>query len=134
MSYHCYQLQKLVRDKPVQNMEAKGTKVIWRTLPADALFPHLLEKITEEQQEVAEAFAANDKAEMTAELADLLEIIHALATSAHISMAEVEAARQGKIERRGGFDKGIYIEEVHCPIGSFYDNYCAKDPAKYRPK
>jgi len=134
MDHNCYQLKKLVRDRSVKNMEDKGTKVIWRTLSAAERTPHLLEKFMEEQQEVAAAFAANDKAEMTAELADLLEIIHALANTANIDMTDVEAARKGKTERRGGFSKGIYVDEIHCPKGSFYDNYCAKDPAKYRLK
>lgn len=128
-----YKMAKLVRDKSVENMEAKGTEVLWHTLPLAERAPHLLEKFVEEQQEVRDAVATGNVDEIAAELADMLEIIHALAAATGTTMQAVEAARQGKLARRGGFDKGIYVETITCPKNSFYDLYCAKDPAKYHP-
>lgn len=133
MQKNSYKMAKLVRDKSVENMEAKGTEVLWHTLPAAERPSHLLEKLLEEQQEVREAVAADNKDDICAELADMLELLHALAAATGTTMAEVEAARQGKLHRRGGFENGIYVDTITCPKGSFYDLYCAKDPVKYRP-
>ena len=46
------------------------------------------------------------------ELADLLEVMSAVAAARGSSMQEVEAIRQKKKEKRGGFEKRILLEEV----------------------
>ena len=46
------------------------------------------------------------------ELADLLEIMHALAEYHGSSIEEVEKVRQEKADKRGGFKEKIYLIEV----------------------
>lgn len=133
MPKNTYTLSKLVRDKSVENMENKGVVVKWRTLDSQDKLEHYIKKLEEETLEVSQALSENNAKEVCEELADILEVTYAIAESTGISMGDVEASRQGKIDRRGGFSKGIYIETVACPKGSFYDFYCARDPEKYIP-
>ena len=46
------------------------------------------------------------------ELADLLEVIRAVATARGSSIEEVEAIRQDKAAKCGGFEKKILLTEV----------------------
>ena len=46
------------------------------------------------------------------ELADLLEVMSAVAVARGSSMKEVEKIRVGKKEKRGGFEKRILLESV----------------------
>ena len=46
------------------------------------------------------------------ELADLLEVIRAVAVARGSSIEEVEAIRQDKAAKRGGFEKKILLTEV----------------------
>ena len=46
------------------------------------------------------------------ELADLMEVIRAVAIAHGSSPEEVESIRKNKAEKRGGFEKRIMLEEV----------------------
>jgi predicted house-cleaning noncanonical NTP pyrophosphatase (MazG superfamily) len=47
------------------------------------------------------------------ELADILEVVHALAPLVAGSMEELEKVRVAKVKERGGFDQRIFIVEIH---------------------
>ena len=47
------------------------------------------------------------------ELADLLEVMMAVAEARGHSFAEIEALRREKAEKRGGFRQRIWLESVH---------------------
>ena len=63
------------------------------------------QKLNEELQE----YQDNKSME---ELADLLEVIHAVALARGSSIAEVEQIRIQKAEKRGGFQKRILLDSV----------------------
>ena len=63
------------------------------------------EKLNEELAEYQE-----DKS--IEELADLLEVVRAVARARGSSIEEVEDIRRRKAEKRGGFEKRILLEEV----------------------
>lgn len=86
---------KLVRDRIPENIEASGRKCEWRRLSEAEYLARLDEKLNEELAEYQE-----DKS--LEELADLLEVVMAVA-EARASFAEVEAIRRAKTEKRGGF-------------------------------
>ena len=66
-------------------------------------------KLNEEYLEVLGTITSTDRIE---ELADMLEIISALATLEGKSLADVvEVAKQKRL-KRGGFSKRIYLEKV----------------------
>jgi predicted house-cleaning noncanonical NTP pyrophosphatase (MazG superfamily) len=55
---------------------------------------------------------AETDGEAVEELADLLEVIWALATHHGSSIEEVEAVRKDKAEKRGGFQEKVFLIEV----------------------
>lgn len=100
---------KLVRDKIPQVIEATGKKFTTEILNNKDYIKYLKEKSYEELDEYC---ATQSKEEAVEELADLLEIIHALANYHGSSIEEVENVRQEKAEKRGGFQEKIFLVEV----------------------
>jgi predicted house-cleaning noncanonical NTP pyrophosphatase (MazG superfamily) len=56
--------------------------------------------------------AAETDGEAVEELADLLEVIQALAKLHGASIEEVEAVRVDKAQKRGGFQEKVFLIEV----------------------
>ena len=96
---------KLVRDKIIDIITANGEKPIYHTLSDEEYLNELHKKLFEEANE----FVEEDSPE---ELADLLEVIYAIAKHKNINMKEVEKERVKKREKRGGFEDKIYLETV----------------------
>lgn len=98
---------KLVRDLIPDIIEADGKQaVISHVKDREQLRALLLAKLQEEIEEYGQGFDIE-------ELADLLEIIHALVEVVHEEdFAAVENLRLEKKNRRGGFSKGIILEKV----------------------
>ena len=96
---------KLVRDKIPQIIEAQGEKANIRILN-DAEYTQCLEKKLDE--EVAE-FHQDKNAQ---ELADILEVVFALAADLGISREMLMEVYHQKHEQRGGFRKKIFLEGV----------------------
>ena len=97
--------EKLVRDKIIDIIRSNGENPIYHTLSDEEYLDELHKKLFEEANEFVEA----DDSE---ELADLLEVIYAIAKHKNINLDEVETIRLKKREKRGGFDKKIYLEGV----------------------
>ncbi|WP_110926719.1 nucleoside triphosphate pyrophosphohydrolase [Bacillus massiliglaciei] len=100
---------KLVRDRIPEIIERTGKKFTTRVLDDQEYIQELKKKSFEELQEYMETETKEDAME---ELADVLEIIHALAEYHGSSMDEVEKIRQEKAAKRGGFKEKIYLIEV----------------------
>jgi predicted house-cleaning noncanonical NTP pyrophosphatase (MazG superfamily) len=100
---------KLVRDKIPQIIESKGKKFSAKVLNDEDYIKYLKEKAYEEMDEYC---AAETDGEAVQELADLLEVIRALATHHGSSIEEVEAVRIDKAEKRGGFQEKVFLIEV----------------------
>lgn len=100
---------KLVRDLIPQIIEKTGKKFSTRILDEEEYVKELKVKSKEELNEYLEAKTDEEAVE---ELADLLEIIHAL-TYCHGSTPEkLEEVRKEKAAMRGGFQEKIYLIEV----------------------
>ena len=99
-------LGKLVRDhipaKIDQRREVNVTKEIPNTLKKG----FLVGKLFEEAMEVRGARENEQKIE---ELSDLFEIVRALAKTEGISLNSIKEAADRKVERSGGFDKGVVL-------------------------
>jgi predicted house-cleaning noncanonical NTP pyrophosphatase (MazG superfamily) len=100
---------KLVRDKIPHIIENTGKKFLTKILNDEDYIKYLKEKSYEELDEYC---AAETDGEAVEELADLLEIVHALAKHHGSSIEGVEAVRKGKAEKRGGFEEKIFLIEV----------------------
>ena len=96
---------KLVRDRIPEIIEGSGKTCVTRLLPQAEYLAALDTKLTEELAE----YQADKSME---ELADLLEVMMAVAEARGHSFAEVEAIRRAKAEKRGGFRERIFLESV----------------------
>ena len=100
---------KLIRDRIPEMLEKAGTKFHVEVLNHDRYIMELKKKLSEEIIEYQEA--ADDETALE-ELADLLEVIHALAPIHGSTVEEVEQIRISKLEVEGGYDEKIYLFDV----------------------
>ncbi|WP_066309084.1 nucleoside triphosphate pyrophosphohydrolase [Bacillus sp. FJAT-29814] len=100
---------KLVRDRIPEIIKKTGKKYSTRSLENEEYIKELKKKSFEELNEYVNT--QNDK-DAIEELADLLEIIHALAECHGASIETVEEVRKQKAEKRGGFKEKIFLIEV----------------------
>lgn len=96
---------KLIRDKIPEIIASQGNTCSTQILDHDAYQEMLEKKLQEELNEYLES-------KQLEELADLLEVIHALIHSKGYTWAQLEALRQEKRTQRGGFEKQLLLTEV----------------------
>ena len=96
---------KLVRDRIPEIIMQSGKRPVYSILSGEAYLTKLDEKLNEELAEYQESKSME-------ELADLLEVIRAVAAARGSSIEEVESIRQDKAAKRGGFEKKILLTEV----------------------
>ena len=100
MSVH----NKLVRDNVPELIPKNGHKVVYH-MAGDAEYRiKLRDKLIEECYE----FVANEKIE---QLADVMEVVHALMKFHGFSYEDVDTAIRSKREERGGFEKRVILEK-----------------------
>ncbi|OCA91488.1 phosphoribosyl-ATP pyrophosphohydrolase [Bacillus sp. FJAT-27225] len=100
---------KLVRDRIPEVIEKTGKTFTTRILEKEEYIVELRKKAFEELEEY---MSTTNDADAVEELADLLEIIHALGDYHNVSFDQIEAVRKSKAEKRGGFKERIYLIEV----------------------
>lgn len=100
---------KLVRDRIPEIIQQSGKKCVTKILTDEEYRKELQKKMTEELNEYVQAESSEQAIE---ELADLLELIHALAKCHGSTIEEVEAFRKKKAAERGGFKEKIFLIEV----------------------
>ena len=103
LDYH-----KLVRDGIPRIIEAGGGRPVTRVLDQAGYLAALRVKLVEE---AGEAQAAPD-GKLRSELADVLEVLQALAAAHGMSWEDVVAEAARKRDERGGFDQRIFLEYV----------------------
>lgn len=96
---------KLVRDNIPAWIESLGKTPQTRVLSKNDFESSLLTKL---QEEVDEFFESKE----IVELADILEVIYALAAHQNISEQALNDMRAEKANKRGRFAKRIYLESV----------------------
>lgn len=101
---------KLVRDRIPEIIAADGLKVETKLLSSEEVINYLKQKSVEEAQELAEA---TEVEEIKKEMADLEEVLLSLRERLDISSAEIEEVRQVRAEKRGRFEKGIYLVRTY---------------------
>ena len=96
---------KLVRDRIPEIIEADGRMCTTEILLDDRYLQMLDAKLNEELAEYQESKSLE-------ELADLLEVMRAVASTRGWNWEQVEQDRQEKAAQRGGFEKNIFLKEV----------------------
>ena len=96
---------KLVRDKITDIIETDGRIAKYRILDENEYRRELNKKL---QEEVKEYLEDNN----VEELADIVKVIYGILNSTDVSIKEFEKIRINKQEKRGAFEKKIYLEET----------------------
>ena len=122
-----FRVQKLIRDRLPEIMRGQGLAVFDRRLDDAEFVSALGDKLVEEANE---ARLANPD-EIAGELADVLEVVHALARVHGLSLQDVETARQAKRAERGGFDARAYNAAVEATDGLPAAAYYLARPLQY---
>ncbi len=100
---------KLVRDGIPGVIQGKGERPVWRALTVAEFSDALRAKLREE---IDELLAAGSSEEITGEVADVLEVLMAIAKAQGLSWDAIEVARQKKLAERGGFEQMVFLEKV----------------------
>ena len=124
-----FKYAKLVRDNIPAFHEESGHTIAAKQLTGKALSNALIEKLHEEADEIDSALT---KEELVEEIADVQQIINDLCIINDISNNDLERAITKKVQRKGGFLKGAYIDTVTMPNeDDEWVTYCRKSPDKY---
>jgi len=97
---------KLVRDRIPDQLAERGIGHRVRTL-VDSEFRTALE--AKLREEVAEFEAASDPDARLAELADILEVVHALGRIEGATHEDLEVRRADKARQAGGFEQRLFL-------------------------
>ncbi|MDB5055807.1 MAG: phosphoribosyl-ATP pyrophosphohydrolase [Bacilli bacterium] len=100
---------KLVRDKIPEVIERSGKAYHTRILSDDEYKQELQKKLHEELEEYMNA---SDDQSAIEELADILELIHAITAIHNSSIQELEQVRLKKAADRGGFKDKVFLINV----------------------
>ncbi len=102
-------MNKLVRDKIPEICVKNGDIPTYHVLDDGEYLKALKAKMNEEYQEI---LGAETKENALEECADLLELLFALTTFNGFKESDLLEARTRKREKRGGFDKKIFLEKT----------------------
>ena len=99
---------KAIRDKIPEIIQKDGHTCNIQTLSDEKFIIEIEKKLSEEVTEYQ-----NDKNPQ--ELADILEVIYAIAQLKGISKEELEKIRIKKLQDRGGFEKNLFLLDTSEP-------------------
>ena len=103
---------KLVRDEVPSQIAGRGEMVAQSRLPRSEMRRALAAKLIEEMHEL---LSATDPDDVKGELADLLEVVRAMASVTGVDWSDVETVAEEKRRRRGGFEDGAVLVETEWP-------------------
>jgi len=98
--------KKLIRDNIPEVIESSGGVCETRILNNQEFETELRKKLVEESKEVLNS----SKEELMGELADVLQLINSLVENNQLTMEDVQNEMKLKKEKRGGFDKKLFLE------------------------
>ncbi len=96
---------KLVRDGIPQIIRDNGGKCTSRILEEEEYKEELINKLYEEIQEFKAGWSEE-------KLADILEVLHAIADIKEYEMMHIDYIRMNKKERRGGFEGRVLLVDI----------------------
>lgn len=109
MAIKSFKMNKLIRDQIPDQMLAKGIVMHNRVVDKEEFIQKLKDKLLEECQEVIQSHTSE---ELLEELADVLEVIHALSSALDLPIEQIEQKRLEKRKQKGGFEGKIFNHHV----------------------
>ena len=107
-----YNFNKLIRSKLPERMRQEGVLLHGRALDDQEFIIELKNKLIEEALEVKDTLSRID---LIKELADVIEVIEALVSSASITKDEIEQERLVKRDTNGHFLAENFIDYIEVP-------------------
>lgn len=107
-----FDFNKIIRHKLPARMEKEGVFVHKEALNETEYLEKLKLKLLEEAEEV---LSATELGEIHRELADILEVIHAIAEATDQTIAGIESERLKKREANGYFSSDNYVHYIEVP-------------------
>lgn len=104
-----FEFNKLIRSKLPSRMIQEGVVIKSKKLDDQEYLFYLKQKLLEEASEVVDTETPSD---LTRELADVLEVIFAIAAANNISLETIENERLKKLEINGKFAKEHYVHYI----------------------
>jgi predicted house-cleaning noncanonical NTP pyrophosphatase (MazG superfamily) len=102
-------LNKLVRDKLVEEFKRMNQKATYRSLTRQEHVGALKSKIIEEAKEIP---VDGGTEELVAELADLQQVLDDLKALMNVTDEQVGVVQRHKYEKKGGFLAGRYVNSI----------------------
>jgi predicted house-cleaning noncanonical NTP pyrophosphatase (MazG superfamily) len=96
---------KLIRDRIPEIIEEDGNECEIRVLNDEEYLTELDKKLQEELKEYYESGEVE-------ELADIAELLYAIAKHKGVNQQEFDSIRTRKAEKRGGFEKKLFLISV----------------------
>jgi predicted house-cleaning noncanonical NTP pyrophosphatase (MazG superfamily) len=103
---------KLVRDRVPAQIADRGEHFEMVRLNGQALVTALRRKLLEEALEALDASAGSD---LVGELADVQEVVRAIAKAVQVSPQQLEEERLRKLKKRGAFEEGYMLLRTASP-------------------
>lgn len=128
MNFRTFKQNKLVRDKIIEIMESKGSKLYAYKLHDQDFLKQLKLKLIEEASEVNRA---QTEQEILEELADVLEIVYTLAKAYNFTEKNLQTIQEQKRNEKGGYQEQMFVTFAEHPKDSPQERYCLADPDKY---
>jgi predicted house-cleaning noncanonical NTP pyrophosphatase (MazG superfamily) len=125
---YLFRCEKLVRDRIPELMTHQGSVIQVETLDHKAHIAALKNKIKEEALELCLATSREDTIE---EIADIIEVLDALALKLSIKRSEIDSVKRTKSIKIGGFDRGLFLKTVEASGDSPVAARFLREPLKY---
>lgn len=122
-----FTFNKLVRDKIASQQLAGGATPSYRHLDAKEHASALIAKLHEESDELATA----SPDELAEEIADVQQVLDNLRELHNIPPATVAAIQAKKLQAKGGFADGVFIESVETAEDDHWTAYYRAHPDRY---
>lgn len=124
-----FTFKKLIRDNILELHQQAGHKIDHRFLSGKELKEALRLKLHEEADEIPIRDVADD--EIIEEIADVQQIIDDLKAQYGIEDAQLDAVQKAKYDKKGGFQRGVYVDTVEADETDEWVSYYREHPLKY---
>lgn len=124
-----FSFAKLIRDNILEEHQKAGHKIIYTLLTGNDLKEALRVKLHEEADEIPVREKVDN--EIIEEIADVQQILDDLKALYGISDEQAQNVQQAKYDKKGGFQRGVYIDTVEVDEDDEWVLYYRNNPEKY---
>lgn len=124
-----FRFNKLVRDKMPELYAAMNERIVSKKLTGKELLAALKDKMVEEAGEMP--VESDERQALINELADVEQVMDDFKQVLGITDDEIGQAKQVKLQKKGGFSEGIFVETITLENEDEWVAYYRGEPEKY---